>query len=74
MEGTRDMDKATCAVPTLHLGHCKHAPRYAFTLRGEIISQVCAQHFRGAGVARMLLPMPWEYDRVVDLASGVTVR
>jgi GNAT superfamily N-acetyltransferase len=78
MDPRKETEGTTCAIPTRSLGHCKHAPRYAYVLedrRGaRIVGTYCAQHARGAGVARMLLPRAWEYTYVLDLASGVTIR
>ena len=71
---TQNRDSATCAVPTLHLSHCGRKPRYGYYLRGELIYQACRQHATGAGIARMILPRPWDFDQIVDLASGIYVK
>lgn len=52
-----------CAIPTQALGHCRRPANVHYVKRsGECVAHVCAQHSRGAGAARMLLPYPWEYD------------
>lgn len=63
-------ERTQCAMPTKAIGHCERlATRFyvADTRKGsEVIRALCTQHANGAGVARMLRPMPWEYSRVVD--------
>lgn len=60
-----------CAMPTQHLGHCRHVPRYAYLKGSEVVYAACAQHARGAGAARMLLPRAWEFDRIYDMSAGI---
>ena len=52
-----------CAIPTQTLGHCTRPATVHYVKRdGTCTAHVCAQHSRGAGAARLLLPFPWEYD------------
>jgi hypothetical protein len=61
------MERTRCAMPTKAISHCERlATRYYLDARGDVIRALCTQHANGAGVARMLRPMPWEYSRVVD--------
>lgn len=62
-----------CDMPTASLRACQHPARYAYRVDGQTVRQLCAQHYRAGGHARMLRPRPWEYSRVVDLKSGMTV-
>ncbi len=61
-----------CGVTTRSLRPCSRAARFCYLRDGVVIAVACTQHDRGQGVARMLLPFWWEYDAVLDLASGVT--
>ena len=67
-----DEDRPRCSTPTSNLRQCQHAPRYCYLRGGIIIYAQCSQHYRSKGHARMLAPRWWEFDAVLDLASGVT--
>jgi hypothetical protein len=40
------------------------ATRHFVRANGICVKHYCAQHAKGAGVMKLLLPLPWEFDRV----------
>lgn len=68
----QDRDKMSCDMPTASLRMCRHTVRYCYLRNGVIIKTVCTQHYRANGHAAMLRPRWWEFDAVLDLASGIT--
>ena len=60
-----------CTMPTANLGLCKREARYVYVGDGtgsttRVVAAYCAQHANATtGHARLLRPLPWEYDQVV---------
>lgn len=77
------MMRKPCNMPTASLRFCKRPARYEWRdggteeyngRDGTAVYRACSQHAdTRSGRNRMLLPRPWEFSCVVDLASGVTV-
>ncbi len=64
-----------CTMPTGTLGRCSRRARYAY-LKGPnalVVMLLCAQHDRSRNHARMLRPLPWEYDRKYDLTAKINI-
>jgi hypothetical protein len=60
-----------CAGITKHGRQCeRRATKHFVRRQGSCSGHYCAQHARGAGIMRMLLPMPWEYDHVDTYGAG----
>lgn len=54
-----------CDGITTRAAHCeRQATQHFERADGTCAAHYCRQHARGAGVMRMLLPRPWEYDTV----------
>jgi hypothetical protein len=54
-----------CDGITTRAQHCtRKATVHLAKDNGECVAHYCRAHSRGAGVMRMLLPRPWEYDHV----------
>lgn len=71
-------DVMTCTMPTSTLRLCTRPARYAYVAEGyrpngSVVAAYCAQHARAGGHARILRPAPWEFSRIIDLASGITL-
>lgn len=74
------MERQSCTMPTSSLRLCSRPARYRYVREHKgtsanpdvTVAAYCAQHNRAGGHARMLRPAAWEFDRIDDLASGIT--
>jgi len=56
------MIRPRCYGTTTKGRACTRRPTVDYLKDGLVVAHYCTQHAHGAGVMRLLLPLPWEYD------------